>query len=553
MYATASLLPNYAYFSTWLHLFQVSTIGLFLLMVGIFFPKSGEFTRFLNRLGFGYLLLNLWETTGGVVLRPSGVNAEAQELLEWMQSDSLLSHLFAFYASLAMALFLYGVADRFFIANSAEIEFPILLFFIHIASLLTLRLTTFPDLLIALEIVTLASYALAGFERRNRFSAYAGVQYFILGSIPSGMLLLSFSLYYRHGGVMTLHDLDLITLHPDLNREIRPTILFSREMLYELARMDASPWFVRDRVHPICLDDPDWEMLFTVSSPYAFTVVAGAFLLLFNLLFKITAAPFHFWAPSVYGKSPIASVTYLSIFSKVLILFFIFRVLFTFLHPLEYVVGPVLLVISLLSVLIGMIGAFVENVIKRFYVYSSMGHVGFMLLGLSLGTLEGATATFHYLAIYVLSSYLMWLLLLHMGRDKNHLIHFKELKDTDPLLGFVFALLVFSMSGIPPLGGFFVKLDILNALLDESRFYANYLLFIFTVASFFYYLRLIKILFFDATLGEHTFNKPSHGGFGRSTERLWVMVVCFILLAFYLFLVQKPLLAIQGEALAALL
>jgi len=427
------------------------------------------------------------------------------------------------------------------------------LFFIHIASLLTLRLTTFPDLLIALEIVTLASYALAGFERRNRFSAYAGVQYFILGSIPSGMLLLSFSLYYRHGGVMTLHDLDLITLHPDLNREIRPTILFSREMLYELARMDASPWFVRDRVHPICLDDPDWEMLFTVSSPYAFTVVAGAFLLLFNLLFKITAAPFHFWAPSVYGKSPIASVTYLSIFSKVLILFFIFRVLFTFLHPLEYVVGPVLLVISLLSVLIGMIGAFVENVIKRFYVYSSMGHVGFMLLGLSLGTLEGATATFHYLAIYVLSSYLMWLLLLHMGRDKNHLIHFKELKDTDPLLGFVFALLVFSMSGIPPLGGFFVKLDILNALLDESRFYANYLLLIFTVASFFYYLRLIKILFFDATLGEHTFNKPSHGGFGRSTERLWVMVVCFILLAFYLFLVQKPLLAIQGEALAALL
>jgi NADH:ubiquinone oxidoreductase subunit 2 (subunit N) len=94
---------------------------------------------------------------------------------------------------------------------------------------------------------------------------------------------------------------------------------------------------------------------------------------------------------------------------------------------------------------------------------------------------------------------------------------------------------------------------VLNALLDESRFYVNYVLFFFTVASFFYYLRLIKILFFDATLGERTFNKPSHGGEGRSVERLGVMVVCFILLAFYLFLVQKPLLAIQGEALSALL
>lgn len=553
MYATVSLLPNYAYFCTWLHFFQVAAIGLFLLMVGLFFPKSGEFTRFLNRLGFGYLILNLWETTGSIVIRPSEVNAGIQDLLELVQSDSLLSHLFAFYASLVMALFLYGVADRFFVANSAEIEFPILLFFIHIASLLALRLTTFPDLLIALEIVTLASYALAGFERRNRFSAYSGVQYFILGSIPSGMLLLSFSLYYRHGGVMTLHDMDLIALHPDINREVRPTIILSYETLLELARLDASPWFVRDRVHPICLNDPEWEMLFTLASPYSFTVVAAAVLLLFNLLFKLTAAPFHFWAPSVYGKAPIASVTYLSIFSKVLILFFTFRVLFGFLHPLEYLLGPILIVISLLSVLIGMIGAFVENVIKRFYVYSSMGHVGFMLLGLSLGTLEGASATFHYLAIYVLSSYLMWLLLLHMGRNKNHLIHFKELKDSDPLLGLIFALLVFSMSGIPPLGGFFVKLDILSALLDESRFYVNYLLFFFTVASFFYYLRLIKILFFDATLGEHVFNKPSFEGYGRSTERVWVMVICFIFLAFYLFLVQKPLLAIQGEALSALL
>lgn len=84
-----------------------------------------------------------------------------------------------------------------------------------------------------------------------------------------------------------------------------------------------------------------------------------------------------------------------------------------------------------------------------------------------------------------------------MGRDKNHLTHFTSLKNSDPLLALIFALVIFSMSGIPPLGGFFVKLDVLIALLDSSRFYTNYLLLFFTVASFFYYLRVVKIIFFD--------------------------------------------------------
>jgi NADH-quinone oxidoreductase subunit N len=84
-----------------------------------------------------------------------------------------------------------------------------------------------------------------------------------------------------------------------------------------------------------------------------------------------------------------------------------------------------------------------------------------------------------------------------MGRDTNHLIHFKMLKNSDPLIALIFALLIFSMSGIPPLGGFFIKLDILAALLENSRFYTNFILFFFTVASFFYYLRVIKIIFFD--------------------------------------------------------
>jgi NADH-quinone oxidoreductase subunit N len=87
--------------------------------------------------------------------------------------------------------------------------------------------------------------------------------------------------------------------------------------------------------------------------------------------------------------------------------------------------------------------------------------------------------------------------LLHLGKETNQIIHFKALKNSDPLLALIFSLIIFSMSGIPPLGGFFVKLDVLSALLDSSKFYTNYVLLFFTVASFFYYLRIIKIIFFD--------------------------------------------------------
>lgn len=222
------------------------------------------------------------------------------------------------------------------------------------------------------------------------------------------------------------------------------------------------------------------------------------FFLFFNLLFKLTAAPFHVWAPSVYGKAPLASVTFLSIYSKTRVLFLLFKLLTTFLHSFSFFTLIFLIFCGVLSIFVGRVGAFSEKLIKRFFVYSSRGHVGFRLIGLSLTTLEGASSRFHYLAVYILSSFVRWFLLLTMSRSKTHLSHFAELKNTDPFLALIFAFLVFSMSGIPPLGGFFIKLDVLGALLDTSHFFTNYILFFFTVASFFYYLRVIKILFFDA-------------------------------------------------------
>ena len=136
----------------------------------------------------------------------------------------------------------------------------------------------------------------------------------------------------------------------------------------------------------------------------ALTLRALSFLF-FNLLFKVTAAPFHVWAPSVYGKAPIASVAFLSIYSKARVFFLLFKLLNSFLHVFSFFTLIIFLVIGVLSIFVGRIGAFTEKRIKRFFVYSSRGHVGFRLIGLGLTTLEGSAARFHYLAVYILSSF----------------------------------------------------------------------------------------------------------------------------------------------------
>ena len=135
-----------------------------------------------------------------------------------------------------------------------------------------------------------------------------------------------------------------------------------------------------------------------------------------------------------------------------------------------------------------------------------------------------------------------------MGTNTLNLSSFKELKKTDPILALIFALLIFSMSGIPPLGGFFIKLDVLSAFLETSKFSSNIVLFLFTVASFFYYLRINKILFFD-NFNVLVFKKSSK----INVERFQLIVVLFLLLLFYPLIVESSLLLIQSEALLSIM
>jgi NADH:ubiquinone oxidoreductase subunit 2 (subunit N) len=218
--------------------------------------------------------------------------------LEIIQEDSLFFRLFFFYSVCTIAIFFFGVADRYFLSKIGQLEFPILVLFIHFGGLFAMRMHTFMDLLIALEIVTLASYVLVTFERTNRFSTYAGVQYFILGSLPSARLLLAFSLFYLQSGSRAFQDLDLFFNSVDsINYtsdnvslkdfyietpyiEMSPNISFA-ELIINYASVDSS--FFSDQLESIVLS----------INPVNSRSVMALLILFFNFFFKITVAPVH--------------------------------------------------------------------------------------------------------------------------------------------------------------------------------------------------------------------------------------------------------------------
>jgi NADH:ubiquinone oxidoreductase subunit 2 (subunit N) len=219
--------------------------------------------------------------------------------------------------------------------------------------------------------------------------------------------------------------------------------------------------------------------------------------IIINLAFKLTAAPFHFWAPSVYGGSPLPTITFLSIFSKLTICFLMSWLLWNTFYNFKDIWQIVLFCLAIFSILFSILGAFTEKIFKRFFIYSSTGHVGFMLIGMSVLDINGLTSTFDYLILYIISSFIIWFIIMHLSKKTNTLVNLKHLSFNQSTLSYIFSIVIFSLSGIPPLGGFFVKYEIFYSLINTSFFFFAYFLLILTVISFFYYLRLIKIIFFE--------------------------------------------------------
>lgn len=236
----------------------------------------------------------------------------------------------------------------------------------------------------------------------------------------------------------------------------------------------------------------------SILNEYFFLSINIALLLIIiNISFKITAAPFHIWAPIIYNNGSIASVTFLAIFSKLVLFLFLINILSTTFYYLKPYWSYILFFMSLLSICFGMLGAFNEKLIKKFFIFSSMTDVGFMLLGFSFYTVNIYKFVINYLFVYNLSSIIIWMLLLYLKTKTKFLTNLQSILVNSAILNLIFSLNIFSLAGIPPFGGFFVKFDILINLILSSNYIIGFFLLLITVINFFYYLRLIKIIYFE--------------------------------------------------------
>ncbi|MBF0183648.1 MAG: NADH-quinone oxidoreductase subunit NuoN [Magnetococcales bacterium] len=303
-------------------------------------------------------------------------------------------------------------------------------------------------LYLGLELMSLSIYVLAAYQRDQLQSTEAGLKYFILGSLASGILLYGTSLVYGATG----------------------TTLFTAV---------ANAIKTAEHVSPV--------------------LVLGAVLVIIGISFKVAAAPFHMWAPDVYEGAPTSVTAFIAVMPKVAAFTAFFRVLLEAFSALHVHWAPMLQLLAVLTLAVGSLGAIAQSNIKRLLAYSSIGHVGFLLIGLTTGSQLGHQSVVFYLANYIFMSVGAFCLVLVLNRQGigDQISDYAGLAKKRPLLAFLMSMFMFSMAGIPPLAGFIAKLYVLMAAVKAGLLTLAVISVIFAAIGAFYYLRIVKIIYFD--------------------------------------------------------
>ena len=281
------------------------------------------------------------------------------------------------------------------------------------------------------------------------------------------------------------------------------------------------------------------ENLYTFDSLIYGIVLLNLSFLIGALLYKIKGAPFHIWAPTIYTRMPTSSMVVLITLFTVIFSLFFFELFATIFSEYELVISQLFLLTGLLSLVFGFLGAFDQKLLKKFFIYSSVGHVAFLLFTFTLQTsLRSFTALLVYLIIYTISTLLLWYMITFNNRQVNFLSSLlKNIKENSFFL-FLFIIIVFSMSGIPPLAGFYIKFDVLSLLILSGEYFILFTSLLITVASFYYYLRLLKISSFE--------NKKMLIFHPLKIERTWYFLKLIVLFIFTPLLLCYPLIFEQG-------
>lgn len=329
-------------------------------------------------------------------------------------------------------------------------EFYVLGLFGVLGMMIMVSAHSFLTIYLGLELLSLSLYALVALRRDNADATEAAMKYFVLGALASGMLLYGMSIIY---GVTGSLDIGQVA-------ERLPQVLQHKELVL------------------------------------AFAVV----FVIVGLAFKLGAVPFHMWIPDVYHGAPTPMTLFIGTAPKIAAFAMVMRLLVEGLGELHAHWRDILIVLAVLSMGAGNIIAIAQTNVKRMLAYSTISHVGFLLLGILSGTINGYVSSMFYVLVYAVMSaggFGMILLLSRAGFEADRLEDFKGLNDRSPWYAFMMLILMFSMAGVPPTLGFYAKLAVIQSLVDVKLTWLAVTAVVFSIIGAFYYLRMIKLMYFD--------------------------------------------------------
>ena len=443
------------------------TLSIFsILMIGVFIKESFN------------LIFNL---SSAIILFTIAIILNSSNETEKIFLDSFTrDHFSNFFKILILiaSLFVLNTSKVFITDNKiGKFEYPIIILLSILGMFFMVSSNDIILFYLGLELQSLSLYILASIDRDNLRSSESGIKYFVLSALSSGLLLYGCSLLYGFTGST---NFDLI-----------------------------ADQLIKDNTGAV------FAMVFV----------------LVGLAFKVSAVPFHMWTPDVYEGAPTSITSYFAVVPKVAGLAVLIKFMFI---PFSNILSEwqlIIIFISIASMILGAVAAIVQKNIKRLLAYSSIGHVGYALAGVATGVISGYESSIIYISIYVvmnIGAFSCLYLLKKDGEYRENISDLSGLSKKQPLLAISFLVILFSLAGIPPLAGFFAKFYVFTAVIEQKMYALAIIGLLTTVISAFYYLRIIKIIYFDDSA-------ISFDPVKNSVAKLSVLISCAILITFFLY------------------
>ena len=437
-----------------------------ILMIGVFLKKSFNII-------FNLSSLIIIVTIAIIISSP---NSEEKIFLESFTRDAFSNYFKVLI--LLSSLFVLNSSKNFIVENKLDkFEYPIIILLSILGMFFMVSSNDLILFYLGLELQSLSLYILASIDRDNLRSTESGIKYFVLSALSSGLLLYGCSLLYGFTGST---NFDLIA--SQLNKENTGAV---------------------------------FAMVF----------------ILVGLAFKVSAVPFHMWTPDVYEGAPTSITSYFAVVPKVAGLALLIKFMFIPFSNILLEWQTIIIFISIASMILGAVAAMVQKNFKRLLAYSSIGHIGYALAGVATGAVSGYESAIIYISIYVImniGAFSCLYLLKKDGQYRENISDLSGISKKHPLLAISFLIILFSLAGVPPLGGFFAKFYVFVAVLEREMYTLAIIGLLTTVMSAFYYLKIIKTIYFDDSIiaFEQTKNR---------TAQISIFASCTILITFFLY------------------